>query len=733
MTEANYNPINENYLSLRSASEMALAENREKWGADLWDSELSESSQLRDRVELGTSKFSTAEDMPSISENDLTWSKEVGQSKSNNLSADINEVSAVNPEIVKTTPDELGNQSSQAKLAVDGQDIELAQEPGINQAFDQIGLTQLRNDQQFQGIDGSGMTVVVVDSGVDGSHPLIGGNLTGFADVSGGGAFTTDPAGAFDDGSHGTHVTGTVGALDPNIGVAPDVNIINLKIFGGDAPNPGEAALQWVEANREQFNIVAVNMSLGASSFTSRDQATGDIVFDEVGRLEQAGVTVVSAAGNSYETNPQPGVSTPGIFSSLVVGSVSKEDDTISDFSQRLDAPNMIFAPGENITSTLSGGGLGDLNGTSMATPHVAGSVALMQEAAQQFGGRLLSTPEVVDIMRSTANTINDGDDEGGVVPSTGLNFPRLNVYNAVSEVQRRFSQDLNGTIAGSLPGSSLDSSPVEALNGSIGIDGQATQIGDKDVDMYKFTVTTSGNVSIDVGSDAVNPSNFDSMLRLFDINGTEIGVNDDIDKDNLFSRLSLDLEPGTYYAGISGYLNDSYDANVAASGTTGAMGNYSLQFGFSSVDANEMSLETASTEQLDREADIDPITGLASNDSLIEDEDLDLLINDAGGDRYSIQSQNKEVNYLSDFSPTTDTISISSAGFDGELSEGLLDDSQFRLGTMALDESDRFIFNRANGILSYDSDGTGAIAPSAIASLDPGLSLSNANIFITA
>jgi hypothetical protein len=707
MTQASYSPINENYLSLRPA--IALDKNREKLGADLWDGKLSGTIQFRDPIEVVTPNFSTAEDVPLLLKNDLAGSLKVKQLQSNYQSVNFNNNLIGAPEVLTTPLHEF-----KPKLAVDGQDIEIAAEPGVNLAFDRIGLTQLRNDQQFQGIDGSGMTVVVIDTGLDASHPLIGGNFTGFADIANGGAFTTDPAAAFDSDKHGTHVTGTVGATDPNIGVAPDVNLIHLKFFDGTVPNPGEVALQWVEANRQQFNIVAVNFSLGAGSFTSRDQATGDNIFDEVGRLEQQGVTIVSAAGNGYNETPQPGVSAPGIFSSLVVGSVSKEDDTISDFSQRLDASNMIFAPGESITSTVPGGGLEDFNGTSMATPHVAGCVALMQEAAQQFGGRLLSTQEVVDILRSTANIINDGDDEGGAVPSTGLNFPRINIYNAVTEVQRRFSQDANGTIAGSLLGPTFDGSPVGALSGSIGVDGQATQIGDKDVDIYKFVVTAAGNVAIDIGSDAANPSDFDSMLRVFDGNGVEIGVNDDIDfeANNLFSRLSLDLQPGTYYAGVSGYSNAGYDPNVALSGASGVMGNYSLQFGFNSADASGMN----------DEADIDLITGLASNDLLV-----------GGEDRFLIQSQNQAANRFTDFAPTTDTISISSAGFDGELSEGFLDDSQFRLGTRALDASDRFIYNRADGVLSFDSDGTGAIASNAIAIFNPGVAISSADIFVAA
>jgi subtilisin family serine protease len=574
MSQASYSLVNENNLSLRPAGE--------------WDSELSDTIQFRDRSrgnKLVTPTFaiaqeevpkSLAQEFPLLQENDLEWSTEVEPLNKNSRITSIGEALVIEPIAPKTTLQNLGNQNDITNLAVNGQDVKPL---ATNPAFDLIGLNQLRNDSRFQGIDGSDLTVVVIDTGLDGSHPSIRGNFTGFLDIAGNGTFTTDPNRSFDTSSHGTHVAGTVGATDSNVGVAPDVNLISLQVFdrnGDSASNSDiEEALQWVSNNRQRYNIIAVNMSLGGGQFyTSRQQARNDILLDDVGRLEQAGVTVVSAAGNSYASNPQLGVASPGIFSSLVVGGVYRDSDRLYSLSQRLNSSNMIFAPGRRITSTLPGGGLGDKSGTSMASPHIAGSVALMQEAARQFGGRLLSTQEVVGIMRSTADTINDS--------RTGLNFPRLNIYKAVTEVQRRFSQ-----------------------NGS------------------------------------------------------------------------------------------------SPSGVTAG--------------------------------DSDPLTGGTSSNIFVGNANQDTLISGAGSDRFVFQSPDGAIDRINDFSTVSDRIEVSAEGFGGGLEKGVLDASQFRLGARALDASDRFIYNQTNGVLSYDSDGTGALAPTKLAILDSELALSSSNFAVTA
>ncbi len=516
----------------------------------------------------------------------------------------------------------------------------------LSAAFDLIGLTALRNDPLFSTIDGGGVSVAVIDTGLDASHPLIAPNFVAGRDVVRGVDVPTvvNP--------HGTHVAGIVGARADasrgfDGGVAPGVGLIGINVFtqgaGGEvsASNRNiERALQWVINNRARFNIVAVNMSLGAGFFTSASQVQGDVYRDEIQSLENAGVTIVSAAGNNYgifrdgSTGQQfdvqfPNSAAPGIVSTLNVGAVwdanegsgflwgngsvdlTTGTDRITSFSQRppTSVGNAIFAPGAIITSTWPGNRLQQTQGTSQASPMVAGAVALLQDAAQEFGGRLLSPTEVRDILQSNGDTIIDGDNEddaifidsngNGSVDSgelldmrnTGLSYSRLNVYNAVRAVRNLFvggstpAADPNGTIAGAIRGPTLSGAAVDPIRGILGTDG-TRNIGAKDVDMYQFTLASPGTVTIDISSDTSNQADFDSFLRLFDSSGNQITSDDNSGAGN-FSRITHALAAGTYDAGVSGAGNTGYNPLTGAGAANGATGNFSISFSLSNADPN--------------------------------------------------------------------------------------------------------------------------------------------------
>jgi hypothetical protein len=492
----------------------------------------------------------------------------------------------------------------------------------LSAALDVVGITAMRNDPAFAGIDGSGVTVAVLDTGVDLSHPLLQpGVVAGFNAVTGG----ADPT---PNDPHGTHVTGIVGARDPNIGAAPGVGLIGIQVFrstgngGISAYNPDiESALQWVLDHRAQYNIVAINMSLGHGNFGSAGEVNGDSTIDDVQRLEAAGVTVVSAAGNSFFQYKQTGSGSPAVFSTLAVGAVWETNeggpmewgsgavdfttgpDRVTSFSQRSGQGNVIFAPGAVISSTFPGGEIADESGTSQASPLVAGVVALMQEAAMQFGGRLLTPTEVRQIMLQTADHIVDGDDENTNVPATGATFPRVNAYRAVQLIRDTFTgtpgpdpdpgpgpgpdvdpDDPNGTLASAIAGPSLAGEAVPSVAGVIGSDG-TNPVGATDVDLVRFEVLAPGTVTVT----AAAAGGSDPFLRIFDAAGNQLAADDD-SAGSLSARVSGTLPAGTYYAGVSGAGNTGYNPTVAGSGTAAAantLGDFTLTFTLSSADPN--------------------------------------------------------------------------------------------------------------------------------------------------
>jgi subtilisin len=266
--------------------------------------------------------------------------------------------------------------------------------------------------------------VAVVDTGIDPSHPDL--NVVGGYNCS-----TSNPDAWQDGNGHGTHVAGTIGALDNGrgvVGVAPGVRLWSVRVLRNDGSGLVSwyvCGLDWLAAQRDPANpdlplIEAVNMSVARSGSDDHNcgLTNGDVIHQAICRLVAAGVTVVAAAGNngfnaarmipaSYDevitvsaladTDGKPG----GLGGSLCYswGSYDR-DDTFANFSN-YGADIDLIAPGKCIRSTLPGDRYGYLSGTSMAAPHVTGAVALYKAS------RPAATPAEVRAALRSLGTLN--------------------------------------------------------------------------------------------------------------------------------------------------------------------------------------------------------------------------------------------------------------------------------------------------------------------------------------
>lgn len=244
------------------------------------------------------------------------------------------------------------------------------------------------------GLDGTGATVAVLDTGIDATHPDVADSVTDARSFVPGEEAATDVQG------HGTHVASTVlgsGAASDGLyrGVAPGADLLVGKVL--DEGGYGQdswiiAGMEWGAANAD-----IVSMSLGDSSLNDGT----DPMAQALNALSaETGALFVVAAGNSYA---EGSLGSPGTAdAALTVGAVD-DGDVRADFSSY--GPRMgdhaikpdLTAPGVGITAARSQQAGGDgwyvsMDGTSMATPHVAGAAAILKGARPELTGEQLKT-----------------------------------------------------------------------------------------------------------------------------------------------------------------------------------------------------------------------------------------------------------------------------------------------------------------------------------------------------
>jgi subtilisin family serine protease len=262
------------------------------------------------------------------------------------------------------------------------------------------------------------VTVAVIDSGVDAEHPHLRQNLAvneiesrgrpgvdddqnGLIDDVYGYDFSRENGRPIDESGHGTHVAGIV------LQVAPATRVLHLKFIDGSGRGSTYNAIRAIDyaiARRVQV----INASWGGPSYSQLlDQA--------IQRAVAAGIQFVAAAGNeglNVDISPRY----PARIANVISVAASDVNDQLTEYSNYGNQVS-ITAPGDQILSSVVGGGWDDMSGTSMASPQVAGALALLQSVRGTT-----STPEVLNHLCQTADSKVAGGSQCG----------RINVGRAI-------------------------------------------------------------------------------------------------------------------------------------------------------------------------------------------------------------------------------------------------------------------------------------------------------------
>ncbi|MEV1178180.1 S8 family serine peptidase, partial [Nonomuraea sp. NPDC049784] len=315
------------------------------------------------------------------------------------------------------------------------------------------GIAKIGADKaQSAGITGKGVRVAVLDTGIDATHPDLANKLA-TDDPSDpqhpGGWIEFDRDGKpvasepHDSSYHGTHVAGTIAggnASGTQIGVAPGAELMAGLIIPGGSGTLAQviAGMQWALAPFKADGSPAgrpadvVSMSLGSEGYA-------DELIEPARNIYFAGAFPAFAIGN--DCAPGQSASPGNVFEAVAVGATDA-DDAVPDFScggvvkrsDWFDAPPEwpdsyvvpdVSAPGVDVLSAWPGGGYRTLSGTSMATPHVAGTVALLLQARPD-----LSVDAALEILRGTSVS----DDRYGARPNPRYGSGRIDAYAAVTE-----------------------------------------------------------------------------------------------------------------------------------------------------------------------------------------------------------------------------------------------------------------------------------------------------------
>lgn len=267
------------------------------------------------------------------------------------------------------------------------------------------------------GVRGAGAVVAVLDTGIDMTHPDLAAN----GDRVGSRDFTGSPNGWVDSHAHGSHVAGIVASDDQGsgiVGVAPDAAVTAVKVLS----NAGSGASSWIAAGirfAADGPAHILNMSLGSPDRSPDIEAA-------VNYAVSKGKWLVAAAGNDGPNT----VGYPGALPNVLCVAATAPNGQRADFSSTNAEVDVAF-PGVNIFSAVPGNRYARMSGTSMATPGVAGVLAL---AVGELRKRSLKVPTQAEMMKAIKETATDIAPAG---PDQGTGYGLVNAKAFLAEILR--------------------------------------------------------------------------------------------------------------------------------------------------------------------------------------------------------------------------------------------------------------------------------------------------------
>ena len=301
--------------------------------------------------------------------------------------------------------------------------------------------TSLINAETYGGINltGKDQSVCIVDTGVNYNDASLGGGFGPGYKIIAGYDYVNNDSDPMDDNGHGTHIAGIIAANGSITGMAPEANIVALKVLDANGSGDGSkviSGIDWCINATSTYNISVISLSLaetdGSSEIIFTDYCDGGSgVVDAANKGRESGIFVVAAAGNAGSTT---GIARPACGSNVTsVGAVTKSDVAYENFNSGKIMD--FWAPGVSIVSLgLLSGTTSTKSGTSMAAPHVAGIAALMFQYNVIAKNTTLTPLQAIKIMNQT----------GVEVTRSGVTKPRIDAYESIRLLDAAPSLNIN-------------------------------------------------------------------------------------------------------------------------------------------------------------------------------------------------------------------------------------------------------------------------------------------------